>query len=49
MASEAKPSAFELAWAGACDATGCSDAVRKEGWELVLQLQKLKDGLDDVR
>jgi hypothetical protein len=49
MASEAKPSAFELAWASACDATGCSEAVCKEGWELVLQLQKLKDGLDDVR
>ena len=39
----------EQVWAGCCDAAGCSDAVRAQGWQQLQDLQRKVDTLGDAQ
>ena len=39
----------EQVWAGCCDAAGCSDAVRAQGWQQLQDLQRKVGILGDAQ
>ena len=45
MASSAP---YEQAWAACCDAVGCADALRAQGWQALAALQLDKDTLNEA-
>ena len=46
MASSAP---YEQAWAACCDAVGCADALRAQGWQALAALQLDKDTLNEAQ